>query len=969
MRSFLLLWLFLPSVVLAQGFNQFSGRNHPEIDWRVAETPHFRIMYPAHLAGIEAEAAAIAETTYAVLSHNLSVAFEAPLRIYLSDEDEITNGFAAPIGNGYTNIWVHLNDAAHTWTGREKWLRKVIAHELTHLFHYRAVRGNLGAFDFFFGNPLPRFWTEGLAQYQTEEWDAYRGDRWLRTAVLDDQLDYDDGRSVWNGRLLYAVGNAQVRYFADQYGDSTLAKLLQHRKPVLLGLGRVHDFQTAFKATTGRSWAEFHDRWRRDVNVYYNTLAAQMQPLDSLQADTLDAPGQYLYDLRFSPDSSKLAVLSLTALSRPVRRLLVVDRKARKVRTVAEGAIQPPVAWSPDGTTLAYARTTRGAHGSLLNDLYLVDAEGQHRRRLTYSRRATSPVFSPDGQQLAFVGSSNGTSNLFLLDLATGQERALTHYTGDVQLGALAWHPHAPQIAFACFDAGGRRDLRLLDLATDSLRTLTDGRFDDRGPVWHPEGTALAYTSLRDRVPNVFVLDLAANTHRRVTYLPTGATLHDWLPPDSLHADGRLVLSVGVSKSRDRAFLAAAGHTVQATPPTVPEAYTNWIGHTPPRTVPAQVPPQSALIQRRTAYRAWKNLTHVTSFALPYYNDADDWGVVGSTTWIEPLAKHLFALVGGFSFASFREESFFTATYLNNTRRPTLGLNLYRLPSDSRFYGSDILVESLEGTDLTMQWPLEVPERPYANLSLHARLRYADVEPLGLDHLELSDEALPLPEAGQLADLRLGLTFRQQRPWKDNVLHPLDGWGLRAQMTGAARMLGADREYLRGDLSAWAVLPGLGRQRFYVYGRVQAQTGRALAQDYLGFSRYDQVQLPLPGPLPLSFSDLERVRGYRPIVVGQQVLFGSLEYRIPLVPDLYTQVLGLVALGSTTLTVFADGGSVWSGAFDDATHRLGLGLELKNALRLGPFELMHAAGLAQPYDQLGGSAYDLYYRVRTAVAF
>ena len=35
----------------AQGFSSYNGRNHPEIDWQVAETAHFKIMYPKHLAG------------------------------------------------------------------------------------------------------------------------------------------------------------------------------------------------------------------------------------------------------------------------------------------------------------------------------------------------------------------------------------------------------------------------------------------------------------------------------------------------------------------------------------------------------------------------------------------------------------------------------------------------------------------------------------------------------------------------------------------------------------------------------------------------------------------------------------------------------------------------------------------------------------------------------------------------------
>ena len=53
-----LLILFLLFVGLritssGQGFNSMSGRNHPELDWQVAETEHFRIMYPARIAGIE----------------------------------------------------------------------------------------------------------------------------------------------------------------------------------------------------------------------------------------------------------------------------------------------------------------------------------------------------------------------------------------------------------------------------------------------------------------------------------------------------------------------------------------------------------------------------------------------------------------------------------------------------------------------------------------------------------------------------------------------------------------------------------------------------------------------------------------------------------------------------------------------------------------------------------------------------
>ena len=967
---FLLLLCLLTAPAVGQGFNSLNGRNHPELDWQAAETAHFKIMYPAHLAGLEGEAAAIAEASYAALSANLEVTFDEKLRLYLTDEDEIANGFAAPIGNGYSSIWVQVNDVAAGWTGREKWLRKVIAHELAHLFHYRAVRSGLGRLDYLFGIPIARFWTEGLAQYETETWDAFRGDRWLRTAVLDDRLNYHDGTSLWNGRLLYAAGNAQVRFFAEQYGDSTLARLFAHRKPVLLGLGRVHDFYTAFEAVTGDAYRTFYDRWRRHVNVYYNTLAGQMENPDSLGAAALDLPGQYLQDVRYSPDTTRLAVLSTASPERPVRRLYVTDTATGKTHVVAEGAIQAPVAWRPDGRQLAFARLSRGRHGSLLNDLFVVDADGKNLRRLTHSRRATSPTFSLDGRRLAFLASAGGTANVFLLDLDTGGETQVTHYTGDVQLAFVRRHPSEERLAFTRSDAAGTHTLVLLDLTTGEEHLVTGSLQDDAQPVWQPDGAALAYTSLRDDVPNVFVYDLATQTHRRVTHLTNGATVYDWLPPDTTHTAGRLVVVTTVSKALDRAYRIDAARTASTTTPAVPQAYTTWTRHRPPQTVPTAPLPDPALILARGPYRSWRNLTHALTFALPYYAGPGDWGLFGVTGWLEPLGKHLLLAGGNLSVPSPGSDSYGFATYVNNQTAATLSFNAYRLPGSARFYGSDVLVETVTGGDVMALWPLDWRARPYTATTLGLRLRYAAFDPLDPDAFETTSDNLPFPERGRQADLQLSLTRRTQRPYRYNVVHPLDGHGVRVQVTGAARLLGADTAYLQGDAAAFAVLPGLGLHRLFAYVRAQARTGDALAQDLLGLSRYDPVQLALPDAVPLTFGNTERVRGYRRYATGDRVLFTTVEYRVPLLPDLQTQLLGTLALGATTVAAFTDAALVWTGRdTGGAVRRWGAGLELKNALSLGGFQIQHALGIGQPVEHLGGRDYDLYYRIRAAVPF
>jgi hypothetical protein len=86
--------------------------------------------------------------------------------------------------------------------------------------------------------------------------------------------------------------------------------------------------------------------------------------------------------------------------------------------------------WSPDGTHVAFIRagTDRGG------DLYVVDADGAHVRRLTQSTRVTGPAWSPNGRLIAFTqrygyraGRSNGVPEVAVVDVATGAQRRLTH--------------------------------------------------------------------------------------------------------------------------------------------------------------------------------------------------------------------------------------------------------------------------------------------------------------------------------------------------------------------------------------------------------------------------------------------------------------------------------------------------------------------------------------------------------------
>ncbi len=959
--------------ILAQGFNSFNNRNHPHLNWQVAETEHFRIMYHDEIADLIPEAAVIAEESYAALSENLNVTFSRKIPIYLSDQDEIVNGFANPIGKGYTMIWVNLNDYADFWTGDVKWLRKVIAHELGHIFHFKAIWSNTGLWQYAIATPLPMFWTEGIAQYQTEKWDSQRGDRWLRKAIFDSRPSWRDGQSIENPRLMYASGNAQLRYFTETYGDSTLANMLAHRSK-LLGIFEYHDFYEAFREAVDGGYESFYEEWRKHMNVYYNTLASQMERTDSLDTDRFSLPGQFYFDMPVSPDDSLTAVLSIPSLRRPVRSLFVVTNdSARTQRRLAEGGINADLSWSRDGEWIYYSRRVRGERSSILNDIHRLNVNTGREERLTHSRRARYPVPGPNQDEIAYIVNEAGTGNLFLLNLETGDETRLTRYAGDVQLIDPVWVEHQQQWLVHKFGEDGSRHMVLIDPATGRERVLDEPLHDNRRFVISPDGSRVAFTSLRDEVPNVFVYSFETGEETRVTNLFTGGEVFGWKSATDTLESEKLLIKASETKRRDHAWLVKADRDYYSGGMNVPEAYASWRAKEPPMVIPYSIEPDESLIQRHYRYRSLRNIRHAASIVLPYYGDADNWGLFGTTGWVEPLAKHIIGGTGMLSFGDL-DQSYGVLSYVNNQLYPSIVTSLYKIPGSAFFYGDRFLVEELIGGDIAMNLPVDAFEGPYRNGAIFARLRHVLVRPFDRDRF--SDTFLaPAPERARQTDLSAGFAITKQRPWRDNLIHPLDGWGVRALLTGAEKILGSDVRYATADLSAYSILPSLGTHRLYAYGRFQQQWGRPLPQSFIGFSRLDNINLVLPGEVPLDlFSEAERVRGYRSFVAGDRVAFGSLVYRMPFLPSLNTTILGMVSLGSTSLSLFTDAGVVWNARFEDGTtgteERWGAGAEIKNELRLFGITFAHALGIAQPARELFTDVdYDLYYRVRAVVPF
>jgi TolB protein len=124
------------------------------------------------------------------------------------------------------------------------------------------------------------------------------------------------------------------------------------------------------------------------------------------------------------------------------------SRAARLTRT-PENEAEP--ALSPDGSRVAF---TVYPPGDLFNgdtsraEIYVMDADGSNRRRLTRNKvEDSSPAWSPDGKWIAFESDRGDNSDIYIINAdGSGLRRVTSHPSRD---STPSWSPDGSRLAFA----------------------------------------------------------------------------------------------------------------------------------------------------------------------------------------------------------------------------------------------------------------------------------------------------------------------------------------------------------------------------------------------------------------------------------------------------------------------------------------------------------------------------------------
>ncbi len=166
--------------------------------------------------------------------------------------------------------------------------------------------------------------------------------------------------------------------------------------------------------------------------------------------------------------------------------------------------------------------------------LAIMDQDGANVQYLTDgSSMALTPRFSPRGDMVTYMNFADGNPQVYLLQLATGQQQRLA------SVGAMTFAPRfSPDGGTVVFsvEQGGATNIYAVGTGGGQPMQLTSGAAIDTGPSYSPDGGRIVFESDRGGSPQIYMMGSGGGNAQRISFGQGSYSTPVWSPKGDLIA-------------------------------------------------------------------------------------------------------------------------------------------------------------------------------------------------------------------------------------------------------------------------------------------------------------------------------------------------------------------------------------------------------------------------------------------------
>ena len=866
-------------------YSLMNGRSHSELDWKEIESENTIIVYHDPLREDALKAISIAEESFKQLSKTYNIKLEDKVRIFISDQDDIINGYFLL---NHISIWIDQNDFVNYFTGREKWLRKVISHEMSHYFMYSKIKDWTNFFLPLTNLNFPSTFSEGYAMlFSGEKWEAGRSDSYLRKGVFANDISLKTTPGYF-----YTTGFSMIRYLHTFYGEEKLIKLLEYRTTF-----KTYSFDAAFKKVYDKKFKDFEDEWRRYIYTYYygeaysnRNLISESDSLSSYSINGLQRLKNKWFSInKFIQNGKSVVILGkknedqqyfnlsygkMKIDSLEIGKLSTEDFISEDIDNTSNLNI------SKNGKYIIYSRYNRAEYGSFRKILFLLDTEKSEVKEIG---RGELSVVSNSGEVYYHVYKDD-TSKINYYKEDTKMSETLISFKKDTQIGNLTYNEEKDLLVYSKFTSDKQFYLDIFHLKKNKILKSIKTNYIVKEIIWNKNKEILFSTeSGKDFKNRIFTVDL--NSYELTEYnspifniRPISIILKDennlkLLTYGDIYRKNNPIGIVDLNKKIS---------DLEKIPSEKVEKnfYTKWITTKNKNEIIDN--PQLPQIISENSYNSFKTIFPFFILPLP----GED-GVTLSTLFMEPLGKHtiIFAAYAPYDFNI--DKSYYTINYLNKTFYPELNFMFSQYKwfmgiNDSKLYYQDIK----EGS-FNMNLPVNYLNKSFWSLDYSVGFNYKD-----LTSSDKSSDSLFIYDNGTKTEITTDIHLNYNLPYKNSNVHPIKKIDLTYSLLASTKDIGMEHNFVHHDINleiGYAPFYSLSSiDNFSLISKLKYEwtNGKDIIQDMPGIDNAKNI------PIDEMFNNKSFLRGNTKTINGEKLVSNSNEIWLKIPKILPVNYLG-----------------------------------------------------------------------------